>query len=239
MGRVREKLLWLLLSSHCDYCGKLLEEGKNLCEECEKELPRITGKRCRRCGAGRDRCSCRGRKVQYDAVISPFYYEKGIKECIRRLKFKGRDYAARVLARDMYLCFLEEYKDIDFDFITYVPFTSAQKISRLYNQSELLAQRLSELTSIPCEDVMVKLFDTGSQHSTGRKLRRGNVFGVYDVREKASVESKTILLVDDVRTTGATLSECAAILKIRGAGAVYCITAAVTAAQKTPGIDKS
>ena len=63
------------------------------------------------------------------------------------------------------------------------------------------------------------------------KYRAGNVFGVYDVNEKVDVTGKTILLVDDVRTTGATLNDCARILKIRGADRVYCTVCAVAGAK--------
>ena len=119
------------------------------------------------------------------------------------------------------------FKDVKFDFICYVPFTLSQKLHRQYNQSELLAEKLSEKLNIPLNDVMIKLFDTKSQHKMNFRYRVGNVFGVYDIKEDQDVTGKIILLVDDVRTTGSTLNDCARILKIRGADKVYCTVAAL------------
>ena len=138
---------------------------------------------------------------------------------------------ADILAEKMAECVKTDFKDIEFDFICYIPFTTSQKIQRKYNQSELLAEKLSKKLNIPLSNIMVKLFDTNSQHKMNLKYRAGNVFGVYDVKEKVDVTGKTILLVDDVRTTGATLNDCARILKIRGAEKVYCTVAVVAGAK--------
>lgn len=88
------------------------------------------------------------------------------------------------------------------------------------------------MLEIPLKNVLIKLFETESQHTKNIRNRSGNVFGVYDIKANADVKGKTILLVDDIKTTGSTLNECAWILKIRGAKEVYCVTAAVTGKEK-------
>ncbi len=190
-------------------------------------MPVIKGERCRYCGAEKSRCDCKKHKFGYDGITAPFYYENGIKACVRRLKFGNRMFLANILAKDMAKCVKEDFDHIHFDFVCYVPFSKVQKIKRNYNQSELLAESLSKELSLPLNSVMVKCFETKAQHTMSARQRKGNVFGVYDIKSWADVTGKTILLVDDVKTSGSTLDDCASILKIRGAKEVYCATIAI------------
>lgn len=229
---ITDTVLWLLLTEHCGYCNALIGKGEKLCADCRESLPRVTGERCRFCGAGKERCGCKKHRMGYDGITSPFYYEGGIKQGIQKFKFNGKEHIAYALAEDMGKSVKSDFSEVKFDFICFVPFTARQKIRRNYNQSELLAEHLAKMLDIPLKRVLVKLFDTDTQHSMNVRNRRGNVFGVYDVKDGAAVKDKTILLVDDIRTTGATLDECAWILKIRGAKEVYCVTAALTGKEK-------
>lgn len=226
------RLLWALLTKQCPYCGALLEYNEDLCADCRKNLPVINYPKCEYCGAGKDRCKCRKHKLRYDGMSSPFYYENGVKTCVRRLKFEGKDFAADILAKNMKLSVEKDFSGVDFDFITFVPFSSYQKRHREYNQCELLAERLSHYMNVPVMDILVKIYENSTQHQVKEVTRKGNVMGVYDVKKDFSVKGKTVLLVDDIKTTGATLNECVKILKIRGADKVYCTTAALTGKEK-------
>lgn len=230
--KVNEKLKWLILGNHCPYCGKLIGEKEELCEDCRENLPEIIGAKCSFCGAGKDRCGCKKHKMKYDGISAPFYYEGGVSECIRRLKFRRKSFAAEILAENMAKAVKEDFAGIDFDVITYIPFSVNQTLNRPYNQSELLAEALSKRLNIPCDSILEKLYDNKIQHETKGTGRRGNVFGIYDVKKPETVQDKTVLLVDDIKTTGNTLNQCAVILKIRGAKAVYCSVAAITPAKK-------
>ncbi|MBR2455008.1 MAG: ComF family protein [Clostridia bacterium] len=237
MGRIKDALLWLLLTNKCTYCGKLLNKGETLCEDCKNHLPRITGERCKYCGAGKIRCKCNKHKMRYDGITSPFYYEDGVVDGIARLKFGGRDFMAYHFAKDMAKSIETDFAHINFDYMTFVPISSFQQRHRDYNQSELLATELSKLLSLPVRNVLIKIFDNDIQHESTQNRRKGNVLGVYDVRENEDVNGKTILLVDDIKTTGATLNECAKILKIRGAEKVYCVTVALTGKKVSKDLD--
>lgn len=227
-----DNLLWLVFANRCRYCGELADRGKTLCQECAETLPVIEGEKCKYCGAEKSRCNCKKHKLGFDGITAPFYYENGIKRCIYLLKFGNKPIYSSVLAQDMAKVVKEDFKDKKFDFICYVPFSKAQKISRDYNQSELLAESLAKELKLPLNHIMIKLFETKAQHEMSRRARKGNVFGVYDVKEDVVVENKTILLVDDVKTSGSTLDDCAWILKIRGASEVYCVTAAIAGFKK-------
>lgn len=232
LQKIKNKLLWVFFTNGCKYCNTLVGKDEELCDDCRERLPVIEGEKCKYCGAEKKRCNCKKHRNEYDGITAPFYYEDSISLAVRRFKFGGKGFLSDIFATEMAECVKKDFKDVDFDLICFVPFTLSQKIHREYNQSELLAEKLSEKLNIPLKKIMVKLFDTNSQHKMKLKYRAGNVFGVYDVKERVNVKGKTILLVDDVRTTGATLNDCARILKIRGAENVYCTVVAIAGAKE-------
>ena len=84
------------------------------------------------------------------------------------------------------------------------------------------------MLSLPCEDVLCKIYETARQHDLSRRMRSGNVLGVFDVHAPDVVRDKRILLCDDVCTSGTTLSECAKMLCLYGAREVFCLSATVS-----------
>lgn len=226
-----DTISWLLFTNRCRYCNKIIGKDETLCDDCKEHLPTISGEKCKYCGAEKSRCNCKKRKKSFEAVTAPFYYENSIKKSIHLLKFSEKDFLAYQLAQDMADCVRTDFENIDFDFICFVPFSATQRIKRIYNQSELLAINLSKKLNLPLKNALVKIFDTNAQHNMNYKEREGNVFGIYDVANDVDVSGKTILLVDDVKTSGATLNECAWILRIRGAEKVYCVVSAIAGAK--------
>lgn len=227
-----KNILWFFFTNRCLYCGEILDKDEILCEKCSENLPVIKGEKCKYCGAEKSRCACKKHKLSYDGITAPFYYEDCIKKSVVRLKFSGEIVLGSILAKDMAKAVKEDFGEKQFDFICFVPFTGWQRIKRNYNQSEILAENLAKELKMPLCNIMVKLFETKSQHKMNSRARKGNVFGVYDVKNGINVKGKTILLVDDVKTSGSTLDDCAAILKIRGASEVYCVTAAIAGFKK-------
>lgn len=229
---IKDFLSYLIFTNKCKYCGELINYGEELCEECTKNLPRINFEKCRFCGAGKDRCNCKNAKTRFDGISAPFYYEGGVETAIKNFKFHDKQFVAEVLAKDIAQSVKIDFPDIDFDFIDFVPFSKTQEKKRNYNPAGEIAYSLSKYLKIPVCEVLTKPFGTEFQHTTGASLRKGNVAGAYDIKENANVKGKTILLVDDIKTTGATLSECTRVLKIAGADKVYCAVAALTANKK-------
>ncbi len=227
-----DRVLWLFFTNRCRYCGELLNKDETICSDCADNLPVIKGEKCKYCGAEKSRCICKKHKLGFDGITAPFYYEDSIKKCITRFKFSNKLILGTVLAEAMANAVKEDFGDKKFDFICFVPFSKLQKIRRDYNQSEVLAENLAKELDIPLYNVLEKLFETKSQHKMNSRARKGNVFGVYDVKNGINVKDKTILLVDDVKTSGSTLDDCAWILKIRGANEVYCVTAAIAGFKK-------
>ena len=226
----------IFFPKRCRYCGELIRYDETLCEECKKGLPVIEAPICYDCGMSKSDCDCKGRKHFYNSIVGAFYYEGAIRKAVSRMKFSEKKFMCKIMAEDMYEVFLREYSDDKLDYICYIPFTKSKARKREFNQAELLANELSALTGIPVLDALECLYDTPSQHSLSGLYRKGNVFGIYDVKLKDEIKDKNILLVDDVKTTGASLDECAKMLRIFEAQSVSCITFAVAHRNKN-GVD--
>ena len=236
---LKDFISYLIFGNHCKYCGEIISFGEDLCSDCKNDLPRIAGEKCKFCGAGKDRCDCKKAKMRYDGICAPFYYEKTVETAIRKFKFADKPYIAKVLAEDLANTVKEDFADIKFDFIDFIPFSISQEKKRKYNPAGEIAKELSKIIEIPIYNVLTKPFETGTQHSSGAVYRQGNVAGAYDIIENADVRGKTVLLVDDIKTTGSTLNECVRVLKIAGAEKVYCAVAALTAENKSKNLTKT
>lgn len=163
--------------------------------------------------------------MHYDSVNAAFYYTDSIKKLIHRMKFDDGCELCEFMADMMY----QRYKTLNssFDMICYVPQTEAELQERGFNQSKLLAELLSIKCRLPVVPALTKIYETEHQRSLRALERSGNVFGVFDIADREAIKDKSILLVDDIKTGGATLNECAKMLKIYDAGTVTALVFAV------------
>ena len=152
-----------------------------------------------------------------------------VKRGIRALK--NADYAVTVDAftAEMAEVIRREYGGIAFDAVTSVPLHPADFRRRGFDQAARLARRLAEQLELPYLPVLRKLYRTRPQKELPSVQRSGNLLGVFDVTQP--MEGKRILLVDDLITTGATLDECAKMMKLYGAAEVYGVTSAAAVLQ--------
>lgn len=121
----------------------------------------------------------------------------------------------------------------DTDIISYIPMSRRSLFKRGYNQSRLIAEKIAEASGKPCIGLLVKYRKTKSQHSLKSINRSGNLLGAYepDKRYLDEIKGKTILLIDDVSTTGNTFNEAGKTLLIFGAESIY--AASCTVKEKT------
>lgn len=223
-------IISLILPDRCCLCGKPVLYSSEVCRECRKSAEVIRYPKCKSCGKSKNDCQCKGRANFYTAVTAPFAYKGLVREGIKRWKYGGAsrstDFFAKTVAAAVKKDFISD-KGAAFDFITFVPQTENEEKQRGYNQSEKLAESIGKYLKLPVFGAMRKITETKRQHDLPRHLKSGNVFGVFDCRRNINLDGKVILLIDDIKTSGSTLNECAKMLLLGGAAEVYCAAAAV------------
>lgn len=226
--------LTLLLPSRCLNCGEYASGSHQLCGSCWKSLEFITTPFCDRCGHPFvvDQSSlicgdCLHTPPLFTRGRAVFRYHSLIRELI--LKFKHGD--ATYLAKPFGSWLTLSGRDLlaASDVIIPVPLHRWRLFKRRYNQATLLARELSRHAQIPLlTNVLIRHKSTESQHGKSRQARQANVNAVFKIMPEKSllVKKKSVLLVDDVWTTGATLNACVKTLKKAGAKDVFVLTLA-------------
>ena len=224
----------------CECCGKELFEypTPRVCDDCERKLHDNDGVTCPKCGRmtiAEGVClTCKMRVPRFTQGFSTFVYDGEAASLINRLK-NGRQRLAFMLAERMAEDFLRKAYWLNGDEVLYilpVPTTKEKRKERGFNPAEELAVAfLEELEKYGFavateEDVLEKTQETAQQKHLGIFGRAENVKGAYHLHKRAFCQDKTIVLVDDVLTTGATGDACARLLRNAGAKAVYFVTAA-------------
>lgn len=217
MGRVNpwSVLLELLFPSRCVFCGSLLKEAESgFCETCQKDLPWIEGLAAEQTP---EFISC---------CASPLWYQGDVRESIHRYKFSSRNGYAKTYGRLVAQCICDHLAG-KYDIITWVPLSAKHLKRRGYDQAMLLAMATALERNEVAVETLRKVRNTDTQSRLNNdSSRRANVLGAYEVTDPKLVEGKRVLLIDDVVTTGATLSECARMLRMCGAEDVVCATLA-------------
>lgn len=222
-----DSLLAAAYPDRCFLCGAVIKYQTELCQDCRKTKTLIRGDICTNCALPKNNCHCRKKSHFYNGISAPFLYKDEVRDGIWRWKFRDYRCSTEFFALMIASSTKRHFKDIDFDVITFIPQTEKEKEKRGYNQGEILADSVAEFMNLPCKSLLWKLYETERQHNLLKFERSGNIFGVFDVCDKTEVEGKNILLIDDIKTSGATLDECAKMLMINNAKAVYCAVIAV------------
>ena len=201
-------VLELLYPTRCAFCHRLTAgREERICPQCAASLP-LTPK------------GAQTQKLRHiETCVSPLYYEDTVRESLLRYKFRGVNAYAELYAEFIAKCIDEN--QVFCDSITWVPLSRKRLRRRGYDQARLIAVELAKRLEIPCMAALRKRRDNPPQSGIRRpEQRRANVSGVYSALPGVELSGKHILLVDDIVTTGATLSECAAVLRQSGASRV-------------------
>ena len=214
-----DRVLDLLFPPKCPFCGRVLDRP-GLCPACEKALPWTGEREGLRTLSGGLRCA------------APLWYEDPARAGVLRFKFQGASGAARALGPLVAQCAAERFSG-EFDVVTWVPVSRRRLRKRGYDQAELLARAACRVWDAEPAALLRKTVHNAAQSTVQEAAaRRANVLGVYELRPGAAAAGRRILLIDDICTTGATLSECARVLRDAGAAEVVCAALALTREQK-------
>ncbi|MCG4525699.1 ComF family protein [Intestinimonas massiliensis] len=212
MSRPLGALLDLLFPPRCVFCRRLLHRGEEgICPRCQQELPWALGAEAEQTGEFFSLCA------------SPLWYQDQVRASFHRYKFKGVRGYSRTYGRLVAQC-VQDHLAGRYDLITWVPLSRARLRQRGYDQAMLLASAAALALDDVAAETLCKVRDTEAQSGLGKNdaSRRANVLSAYQVTDPALVEGRRVLLIDDIVTTGSTLSECARVLRTAGAADVVC-----------------
>lgn len=212
-------VLELVFPRRCFSCGLRTAGPSPLCRRCEDQLTGPRGPLCYACHSdktlssvhtsGQD-CAQAGHK--HFRVSAGFLMRGPGADLIHRLKYSGATSLAPFIAGRMLAAWAQGPGDAP-DFIVPVPLHERRLKERGYNQSLLLAERLSVgMGALTVSSLLVRVRPTRAQAGLAGALRPGNVEGAFDAPNPSALEGRTAMLVDDVATTGATLRTCAEVL---------------------------
>ena len=209
-------LLDLFFPPKCMFCGALIERSSMvICNDCmlselpevERELPKVP---------------------YFEKSVATFWYEEPVIGSILRFKFHGMTTYGQQFA--VWLSgTIRDKLDGQYDLISWVPCSKRRRWSRGFDQAELLAKTVAEQLGAEAVRTLYKVKHNPKQSRTkGAARRKANVLGAYRACEPERFQGKRILLIDDVLTTGATLSECGKTLLMAGSGQLVCAVIAST-----------
>lgn len=225
-----------LLFPHKPYClicsSKLLQPSSIICKQCRDMILPLGEPLCKKCGKPleiqREDMFCQDCQKDCHSFVqarSYGHYSGVLKQLIHEFKYHGKQHIAEILGNLMFEV-LKELPWPTFDYLVPLPLHRKRQRERGYNQAYLLAKVVSRQSGIPIFGGLVRIKSTEHQTLLDKTLRKENLKGAFKVTDSYKIKDKTLLLIDDVYTTGATSGECSKTLAKAGAKAVYVLTSA-------------
>ncbi len=187
-----------LKDAKCVYCGRDIPQPGWVCTVCQPKQEKLQNE-----------------KGFYGGFLHVFAYEGVIRKLLHDFKYNDMPYLGAFMAEKMYAFLLEN--EVRFDLITFVPIHPRRLAWRGFDQAEILAGYLSVQTGKSSRPLLRRVRDTAPQFDLARGERQKNVKGAFAPLKKENLSGTTLLLIDDVRTTGATLFACEKVLAAMGA----------------------
>lgn len=221
----------------CAHCGRQADATRFLCWECLADIRYVQPPFCSHCGDPvpghidhEYTCAfCARRKPAFDSARSAVRYEAAVGVSLRSIKYNAATWLVPDMTALLLTCCATYYSLLTFDAVCYVPLHAVKERERGFNQASLLAQGVARARRWPLlKQGLRRIKDTGSQTHLTAAQRTSNVAGVFQVPKTKvkAVRHRRLLLIDDVMTTGATVNECAKMLKQAGAVTVHVLTVA-------------
>lgn len=222
-------LLDIFFPRLCQGCG---QEGSYLCLSCQGQL-KTPPQRCLVCGKpallGKIHPECQNRKTHLAGLlVAADYHKKSVQSLIWNLKYQSASDITETLSL-LLTDFLVSQDLLDYfaaGLVIPVPLHKKRLRLRGFNQADLLARHLASKLGLEFRAILKKTRNTPRQVDLSRAERQQNVENSYFAPEHSSLRERKILLIDDVATTGATLNECARVLKERGASEIWALVVA-------------
>ncbi len=201
--------LKFLFPRKCPYCGKIITGDRLECDMCRAGFPQKPYIRTIPSG---------------NECVAAFKYDGKVREAVKSYKFYGRREYCKSLSAALARVVREYFGEPDI--VTNVPLSKKRLKERGYDQAELIAVEVGRLLSVEYRRTLEKVIDNREQHSLNHEERKVNIAGVYRRLEGLDLSGKTVLIVDDIVTSGHTLSECCRMLAENSGVKIICAAAA-------------
>lgn len=211
----------ILYPQKCAFCEDISDNRTVLCESCKDSVLKIIDN---------SKFDFSHEKYSFaNKIVAVFEYNKVTSKAILRLKNVGdRDiveFFGELLCKEFY----KNFEINEIDLMIPVPMHKLKRKLKGFNHSDCIAEYVSEKTDIPViKNALIKAKNNKTQHFLSEQERKENILGVYSLKTNKDIKHKNILLVDDVITTGSTLSECARVLYENGAKSVSALVIGAT-----------
>lgn len=231
-----EYLISIFFPKHCPFCGHPMEADRTYCEECGTKLPWVPDNTlCPSCG--KRNCICFD-KLFLNRLYVPFFYDGIVADAIKSLKFYNKRGYSRPLGSLLAQYIRRKNPVFHFDCIVPIPMTKRDIRKRGYSQSELVARFIGEVLHIPVEkNCLIKIHQTEKQHRLNAEERKMNLINAFTVKNPEALKGRSVLLCDDVMTTGATLQEAAKTLRNAGISDISAVVIATTEELENHSLD--
>ena len=226
--KIVSSILDAIFPNKCIACDRIIPKGESLCVFCLEGLEKTNfDTRCKVCGNPENSCNCKSHVFHFTAATSPFYNEGVAQKIMYAFKFNRKIHFAKFIAERMAISVKNDFYGAYFDCVVYVPLNLKRELKRGYNQSRELAKELSMILNLPLVENALGCNEKRlPQYKADKKERFENVKGMF--YPNVSLRGRKVLLVDDIKTTGATLDECSKALFKAGAVDVYCVTGLIS-----------
>lgn len=231
---LQQNIVNFIFPNLCLICRALLDR-QAICGSCWSNLTFLTGPYCVKCGTkfriqieDKLECgACIAHKPSYDMARHAIKFDHNSKHVIHALKYYDQNLLANFFADWLYSHYASEI--LSYDYITFIPMHKLKRIFRKYNQAQIIAEALADISKKPLlYNVLRKTKFTKSQTGLSASERQKNIKGSIAVGNKMTISGKKIIIIDDVYTTGATVEYCSKLLKKNGAAKVFVLTIAKT-----------
>lgn len=237
MHRVKKWMLGILYPARCPMCGKVIGSGKQICPSCHQRLRYLTEPRCKKCGKKlmgvqeyeQEYCyDCSRKKHVFEQGIAVFEYDDLVSQSIYRYKYKNKREYAAFYADAMKRSCERTFADWGVEAVIPVPLYKKKQRMRGFNQSALLANELADALLLPCDTKgLRRIRSTVPQKELNHVARRKNLEHAFAWKAGREMPYKTVLLIDDIYTTGSTIDACAEVLLDAGCEKVYFATISI------------
>lgn len=222
--------LWeMLFPRRCMLCRRFLAKNEtDLCHQCFSDAPIYPF------GSLNPDKSGKINTQFLDSFTAVWYYEEDVRRSILRYKFRRGVFLAPKFGRMVAMKLLQQEME-QADVLTWVPVSAIRRFRRGYDQCQLLARQVGGELGLPAVCTLRKIRNTPPQSGlSSASQRKANILGAYRVREDVNLRGKTVLLLDDIFTTGSTMNECARVLLTAGAKEVHGAAIAVARNRRNP-----